>query len=222
MLKRAAVCVLLLTSGACGVGNGTPSSLSYSITTAPSNTTPTSPSNTSSAPPPPGATITFDGLTADGSAVSSYTESGFTVLATSGSWMVVTTYGNPAPFIQFVSPARSTVTGAIQVTAGGGAFGFASVDLYSSATPIPYTITGLRNSRATFTMASTIPDIFGNFATVGNPQSADMIDTVVISLSNPCCFNPMGIDNIVVTKSTPSLENVVLSTRRSSARADPF
>src|SRR5439155_1992973 len=74
-------------------------------------------------------------------------------------------------------------------------FNFKSVDLYSSTTPIPYTITGLRNSTTTFTMAATLPNTFGNFATVVNPQAADVIDTLVIRLSNPaaiCCANPMA------------------------------
>ena len=180
MQKRACVFVLLVTVGACGTGNGAPESLSNSLTTAPSNSLPTSPSSASSSPASPSATITFDGLTASGSAVNTYTEAGFAVLATSGRWMAVTTNGNPAPFIQFISPAGSTVTSAIQVTAGGGTFGFKSVDFYSSAIPIPYTITGLRHSTAMFTLASTVPDTFGNFATVVNPHAADVIDTVVM------------------------------------------
>jgi len=52
-------------------------------------------------------------------------------------------------------------------------------------------------------MAPTLPNTFGNFATVVNPQAADVIDTLVRRLSNPaaiCCANPMGVDNIVVTR----------------------
>jgi hypothetical protein len=52
-------------------------------------------------------------------------------------------------------------------------------------------------------MAATLPNTFGNFLTVLNPQAADLIDTLVISLSNPaapCCANPMGVDNIAVSK----------------------
>jgi hypothetical protein len=145
-------------------------------------------------------TITFGGLT--GSAFSTYPESGFTVSATSGNW-TVDGYGNPGPSIIFSAPAGSTVTGTIQVTAGGTVFSFGSVDLYSSTTPIPYTITGRRNSTTAFTMAATLPNTFGNFVTVANPHAAAMIDTLVISLSNPaapCCSNPMGVDNIAVSK----------------------
>jgi Carboxypeptidase regulatory-like domain len=155
-------------------------------------------------PTPSGTTIiSFNGLTLNGASVTSYTESGFTVLPTLGAWVAVTTYGNPAPFIDFFAPAGTTVTGAIQVKAGGATFSFKSVDLYSSTTPIPYTITGLRNSTSTFTMAATLPNTFGGFATVVNPNAASMVDTLIISLTNPsaaCCTNPMGLDNIVVTR----------------------
>jgi hypothetical protein len=148
-------------------------------------------------------TITFNGLTANGAAVTSYTESGFTVLTSSSDWVVSTTYGNPAPFIQFRAPAGTTVTRDVQVTAGGSAFSFMSVDLYSSTTPIPYTITGLRNSTTVFTLADMVPNTFGNFRTVANPRGTDAIDTLRISISNPaapCCTNPMGLDNVVLTK----------------------
>jgi hypothetical protein len=104
--------------------------------------------------------------------------------------------------MDFFAPAGTTVTGAIQVKAGGATFSFKSVDLYSSTTPIPYTITGLRSSTSMFTMAATLPNTFGDFATVVNPNAASMVDTLMISLSNPsaaCCTNPMGLDNIVVT-----------------------
>jgi hypothetical protein len=194
MLKRACVFVLLLTTSACSGGNSTTTSPSNSAATSRSSSTITSPSVTSPSPTPTSGTITFGGFaaTANGSAVTTYTESGFTVLATSGNWMV-DTYGNPGPSMIFKSTA-----GAIQVTAGGAAFGFTSIDLYSSTTTIPYTITGLRNSKTTFTMANTLPNTFGNFVTVINSQSADMVDTLVISLTNPHGGNPMGVDNIVL------------------------
>jgi hypothetical protein len=89
------------------------------------------------------------------------------------------------------------------VTAGGSAFGFLSVDLYSSITRIPYTITGLRNSTPVFTVTDTVPNTFGTFKTVANPHGTDAIDTLIIRMSNspgPCCTNPMGLDNIVLTK----------------------
>jgi hypothetical protein len=149
-------------------------------------------------------TMTFNGLAAGGTPVAIYSESGFSVSADAGSWVVLTTYGNPAPFIEFISSAGRTVTGQIQVSADRhGSFSFKSVDLYSSTTPIPYTITGVRDSVIVFTVAATLPNTFGNFRTVANPHGTDVIDTLTISLSNssaPCCSNPMGLDNIVLSQ----------------------
>jgi hypothetical protein len=139
--------------------------------------------------------------------VHSYTESGVTVTATSGEWSVITDYGHPAPFIEFYVPCMlqaGTCTtpatpgiGTIQVTAAGATFSFKSIDLYASLVPIPYQVTGLRNSTTVFTMANTLPNTFGNFATVVNPQAAAVIDTLVISLTD--AVSAMGLDNIVLT-----------------------
>ena len=131
-----------------------------------------------------------------------YSESGFSVSANLGSWVAVTTYGNPAPFVQFIAPAVNAVSGQIQVFADlHSAFTFKSVDLYSSTTEIPYTITGQRGAAVVFTVADTLPHTFGNFRTVVNPHGTDVIDTLTINLTNsaaPCCSNPMGLDNIVL------------------------
>ena len=196
----ATLAAAILVSG-CGSGDST--------TTSPSRSTTVNPATVArvGGGAPTTVTITFSGLTGGpgggvGPAVTAYTESGFTVTAMSGSW-TVDAYGNPGPSIIFWAPAGTTVTGAIQVTAAGATFSFKSVDLYSSTTRIPYTITGLRNAMTAFTMAATQPNTFGNFATVPNSQAADVIDTLVISLSNPaapCCRNPMGLDNITVTR----------------------
>jgi hypothetical protein len=202
MLKRAAIVALLLAAGACGGGDSTSSP---SPATSPSNSAAASPFNSfSTSPTPPSSgTISFAGLgaAANRSPISAYTELGFTVATTSGSWLALTSYGKPAPFIEFEVPGGTTAVGAIQITAGGATFAFRSVDLYSSTTKIPYTITGLRNSATTFTLADTVPNTFGNFKTVINPQAGAAIDTLTISLTNPaapCCTNPVGVDNIVV------------------------
>jgi hypothetical protein len=156
------------------------------------------------APPPAGTTIIgFNGLTVNGTAVPSYTESGFTVLPTSGAWVAGTTYGNPAPFIQFTAPGGTMVTGELRVSTSGSTFSFKSVDLYSSTTSIPYTITGLRNSSTVFTVADTVPNTLGNFRTVVNPNAAAGIDTLSIVLTNAASLagsNPMGLDTIVLTR----------------------
>jgi hypothetical protein len=157
-----------------------------------------------SPPAPRNVTLTFNGLTVDGAPVTIYSESGFSISASTGSWVVKTTYGNPAPFIQFRASAPTAVTGQIQVSADGHrSFSFTSVDLYSSTTPIPYAITGVRDSVIAFTLADTLPNTFGNFRTVVNPRGTDVIDTLTISLTNasaPCCPNPMGLDTIVLSQ----------------------
>jgi len=149
----------------------------------------------------PGAPLTtsidFSRLTS-GSPFVSYDESGFTVLPTLGSWEVLG-YGRPAPSIIFrhltMDPAT---TGEVQITAAP-AFRFHSVDLYSSVTQIPYTISGFLNSSLVYTLSNTLPGTFGNFVTVQNPNEAHIIDTLLIRLTNPALSNPMGLDNIVVS-----------------------
>jgi hypothetical protein len=144
----------------------------------------------------------FSGLAgmANGAPVSSYTESGFTVTTTAEEWSATTTYGNPAPFTQFLRQANeASLTGELTVTSGGALFRFTRVDVYSSVTPIPVELVGLRNGVAVFTVSGTVPNTFGNFATVSNPQPTAIIDTLRIRVTNPataCCSNPVGVDNI--------------------------
>ena len=151
---------------------------------------------------PAAATIGFNGLGGDGTSVTTYAESGFTVSAMSGDWSVRATYGNPAPFMQFWAQGGTAVSGEIQVRASGSPFYFASVDLYSSTTPIPYIVKGIRRGATVLSVSDTLPNTFGNFRTVFNPTPAVAIDTLSILLTNaaaPCCRNPMGLDTIVLT-----------------------
>jgi hypothetical protein len=147
-------------------------------------------------------TITFAGLSGNGSPVTTYSESGFTVLAVSGNWQALTTYGHPAPSLIFMRAATDpTTTAEVRITAGGDIFSFTSVDLYSSVTPIPYVFTGMMGSTTAFTVTGTVPNTFGNFVTVANPNSTALIDALLIRLSNPatpCCSNPVGFDNVVL------------------------
>jgi len=144
--------------------------------------------------------VSFDGLLVDAEPFSSYAESGITVEATEGDWQAWTSYGGPAPFIGFeVAGGEPPATGVITVTAGGSEFGFVSVDLFSSTTSIPYTITGRLGATTVFTLNGTIPNPEGNIATLPNPHLSARIDSLVISLVNapaPCCYNPMLLDNI--------------------------
>jgi hypothetical protein len=82
-------------------------------------------------------------------------------------------------------------------------FKFVAVDLYSSTTPIPYEIVGLRYSVEVFSMTGTLPNTYGYFKTVEHPNGRDSVDMLVIRLSNPASpvgGNPMGLDNIVLLK----------------------
>ena len=149
-------------------------------------------------------TVAFSSLTGSGTPVTTYSESAFSISTSAANWVVLTTYGNPAPFIQFSAPMGTVVLGQIQVTADRHVpFAFKSVDLYSSVTRIPYTITGGLGSSVVFTLSDTIPNTFGNFRTVVNSHGADPIDTLTITLSNSpglAGSNPMGLDNIVVSQ----------------------
>jgi hypothetical protein len=146
-----------------------------------------------------GTTIDFNGLSgSDGSPFTSYAESGFMVARLSGSWLVGKNYGNPPPYILFRNPPT---TASVAVTGAGAPFSFRSIDLYSSTTPIPFTFTGLLNGNTVFRVSGTVPNTFGNFATVSNPHETDRIDTLQVTLSNPSnpnFPNPVGLDNIVV------------------------
>ena len=149
----------------------------------------------------PCSPIGFEDAGSNGAAFSAYTRCGLTLAATTPNWSVSTTYGRPAPFILFSSPAGATTIGEILVTAAGAKFKFQSVDLYSSTTKIPYVITGAANGATVFTIQNTQGNTFGNFATVVNPNATTLIDALTIRLSNPsapCCPNPMGLDNIVI------------------------
>jgi Fibronectin type III domain len=150
-------------------------------------------------------TIGFDALTTatNRSPISTYSESGFTLTTTAQSWMTLTSYGNPAPFIQFVRDAtQPTQAGEVVVTAGDAPFTFTSVDVYSSTTVIPFEIIGLRGGATVFTLTGTVPNTFGGFATITNSQPNTEIDTLVIRLTNPATVgtNPVGFDNLVLRR----------------------
>jgi hypothetical protein len=148
----------------------------------------------------------FNGLASapNGSPVVSHVESGFTITATAEDWLVSTTFGNPAPFIQFFRLAsEGSVTGELTVTAAGALFTFTRIDVYSSVTPIPVEFIGLRGGSQVFTAGGTVPNTFGNFATVSNPHPTAIIDTLRIRTTNPptaCCANPVGIDNLLLVQ----------------------
>lgn len=196
-MKHCSVAAVLTISAALvtACGGNSPMPLA---STAPTTGAASAASSAASSFPGDGSRITFGGLTSDGAAVKSYTESGFDVSLPSGDWSARSTYGSPAPFVQFWADGGRTTSGEVQVSLGKALY-FKSVDLYSSTTTIPYVIKGLRNSAVVFTLNGTVPNTFGQFRTVPN-LNAVAVDTVTIALTNTaasCCRNPMGLDNIV-------------------------
>jgi hypothetical protein len=149
---------------------------------------------------PAGATvIAFSGISHE-APITRYTESGFTVSASSSGWLGNTAYGHPAPYIGFWAEPNSVVSQRVDLAAGGAAFTFVSVELYSSTTRIPYTIVGTRNGAEIFRLSDELPNTLGNFRAVVNPYSA-LVDAVSITLTNNAVArNPMGLDTIVVIK----------------------
>jgi hypothetical protein len=100
-------------------------------------------------------------------------------------------------------PGPAPTFGEVIVENGGALFTFESIDLYSSITPIPYQIVGVRGGVTVFTLTGTVPNTFGAFATVRNSATSVTIDTLHVRLTNPgnvCCSNPVGFDNLVVLR----------------------
>jgi hypothetical protein len=148
-------------------------------------------------------TLGFSTLRDNRAPFTAYTDSGFTVSAVSADWVAITTFGNPTPFIEFYSAVGQTATGEIRITAGGAPFWFNSIDLYSSTTKIPYVFEGSLSSDPIFTVVNVLGNTFGAFARTSNPRPDAAIDLLVIRLSNPsapCCSNPMGVDNLVLSR----------------------
>lgn len=135
--------------------------------------------------------------------MSNYSENGYAVSVTAGPWMAISTYGHPAPFIEFFADGGATVTGRLDISAGGSTFTFASAELYSSTTRIPYVMTGTLNGAMVFSIADELGNTYGNFKQVANLRASLPIDALSITLTNAaatCCRNLMGIDNVVVIR----------------------
>jgi len=148
-------------------------------------------------------TIGFSSLRENRAPFTGHAESGFDVTVVAADWMSLTTYGNPQPFIEFYGPAGVTTTGELRITAGGAPFWLDGIDFYSSTTRIPYVIEGFLNSEQMFSVIDVIGNTFGAFARRSNPNADVPVQEVRIRLSNPsatCCSNPMGVDNIVVSR----------------------
>lgn len=148
-------------------------------------------------------TVGFSSLRENRAPFNTHVESGFRISVVSADWIALTTYGNPQPFIEFYGPAGVTMTGELRVTADGAPFWLNSIDFYSSTTKIPYVIEGSLNSKQMFAVSDVIGNTFGAFARRSNPKADVPVQELRVRLSNPsapCCGNPMGVDNIVVSR----------------------
>lgn len=146
--------------------------------------------------PPAGTTVvTFDSLPA-APMFTTHTEQGISVDALTAAWA-------SGPALTSTNPSTATpMDNELQVAASGRAFQLVSLRLYSSVTPIPYVIRGVRNGVTVYTAAATVPNTFGAYATVPNPYATTDVDMILLTVTNPACpscaGNPIGVDDIVV------------------------
>ena len=147
-------------------------------------------------------TIDFDTLPGPPLAgFTSYTEHGFTVDATAGTWTQALLFGIPAPDI-----STTGSTGDVTVTEGGLSFTFTSVDLASAArgpSLTPYVITGSLGGTAVFTQTGNVTGDgpLPPFTTVLGQYADVQIDSLVISLTTSTAIG--HLDNIVLNVPLP-------------------
>jgi hypothetical protein len=147
------------------------------------------------------APVTFASAGANGSAMTTYSESGFDLNVRSASWTFANTVGQPAPSVEFVSPIGTTTTGEILITSAGAPFHFNSIEVGATSIPFPYEITATGPSGIVFRFTGYAPAPYG-FLRVTNPFAADLVDQVSIKLtnqSNPYFANAIRVDNIDVS-----------------------
>lgn len=146
------------------------------------------------------AVVTFNSLAPNGPAFTTHSETGYTVDAIAGPW-------TSGPSLLSRNPDRLTpLDSELRVTAtGGGPFTLVSARLYSSVTPIPYVLRGVLNGVTVYTVAGTVPNTFGSYATVANPNGDTVVDAVYLTVTNPaiptcptCTNNPVGVDDLVL------------------------
>jgi len=144
------------------------------------------------------AAITFSGVTGAFPGAP-YTEGGFTVTATQGTWVSSAGYGNPEPSI-FAGPVGSPGVSTIEVT--GGTFTFDGLDISSNNGTSTYSFTGFLGAAQVYSLmggapASLAPS-FG-FTAIASGTTAVM-DKLVITITPPVAGSTtsINIDNIAV------------------------
>ncbi len=141
-------------------------------------------------------TITSSGLAdPNGAPFTTYTESGFTVTSTLGTWFQGQSFGNPIPSIFsgpiFGSPATDSVT----VTEGGQRFTFSALDLAANNGNVNFTFTGTLLGAPVFNVTGT--ELTNNaFLTELSGVAATVIDQLVVTTN--ILGTSTNIDNIVV------------------------
>ena len=152
-------------------------------------------------------TITFANAGPENAPISSHSESGFVVqfqvrhlgrvdgLRQSGTLPCLLSPGGLAPQGKFKSRPAARSSPSSRLTCA------------PSVTPIPYAIVGTRAAVKEIDLADTLPatgavgNTFGAFRTVMNPSTGRLVDTMILTLTNPALpggGNPMGLDNIVL------------------------
>jgi hypothetical protein len=145
-------------------------------------------------------TITFSGLVgSNGSPFSTYTESGFTVTPTVGSWFQGHGFGNPSPSILAGGLFGGPAVNNISVTDGGKPFTFSSLDFAPSPDHnVDFTFAGTLGGAPVFNTAGVLTPP-QDFETVSSGAPSDVIDDLVVGttiLNNS--DDTVNIDNIVV------------------------
>jgi len=156
--------------------------------------------------------IDFGGLAgANGAAFSSYSQAGFTVNATAGSWFEAHNFGNPVPSI-FAGPIGSPSLSTVRVTDGGSDFTFAAVDFSSNNGSSTYSIQGLLNGIIVLNMSGTTGGFPGPWNTVSNGSGTPTIDELLLTLIPIGGTTSMNLDNInVSTVVNPAPEPATLA-----------
>ncbi len=148
--------------------------------------------------------VDFAGLPgANGDAFSTYTEGAYTVTNTAGDWEVGKMFGNPIPdlFCGDCGP------GTLQLTDGGGAFTFNSVDLgQATDNGFGYTLNGFLGGNLVFTESGTASPGHNNFGTYSSSVADSALDIDTLNISLDTTGNDGNVDNINVSASTAAPE----------------
>ena len=148
-------------------------------------------------------TISFGALPgSNGSAFSSYTESGFTVDLIAGSICVAKLLGNSVPALFGGIVCNQTTNSSLRIKrTAGGVFRFLSTDLATNIGSSSYTFAGYLAAASLYSTSSNFSLVSATFANFASPNSATDIDELRISL-NTIDASSYNIDNIALSTST--------------------